>query len=184
MSSISNSTFRSRSSTSNINQAVISYKKRPFGLECPDRNSSNFIDEALYLELGFPNQTMCYKDQKINGETKKVVGSLVATIHLVKNEKLDKPIKFQAKIVRSLGVDAIANEKLWKKCGMTKSSKHGTTTSFVTSEKPECDCVEFVCSCYDVMLSGSSLSSSSSTYQESISQKNENADNTDNITGV
>ena len=99
MSSISNS--------SNTNQAIIYYKKRPFGLECPTTNSSNFIDEKLYLELGFPNQTICYKDQKINGEKKKVVGSLVATIHLIKNEKIDKPIKFHAKIVRSLGVDAI-----------------------------------------------------------------------------
>jgi len=167
----STSTIKSSLST---NQAIISYKKRPFGLECPGTNSSNFIDENLYLELGFPNQTICYKEQKINGDKKKVVGSLVATIHLIKNEKLDKPIKFQAKIVRNLGVDAISNAKLCKKCGMTISNptkKTSETTPSINNEKPECDCVEMVCSCYDIMLSGSSQSSSSSTYQDDISER-------------
>jgi len=112
------SSSTSSSFSSSTSQAILVYGKRPFGVKPPGVNTSNYIDEDVFIKLKMNHHTICYVDQKVNGEMMKICGTVMLTTHLVKDEKIVKPLRFQAKIVRNLGFDSQANFKLWKKCGM------------------------------------------------------------------
>ena len=108
---------------------ILMFSKRPFGISAPGCNTTNYIDEEFFILLKMNHQTISYFDQKINGKQKKVVGTVTVTTHLVQNKRVSKSVRFHAKIVRNLGCDAQANEKLWKKCGMDISTEKKFTVS-------------------------------------------------------
>ena len=109
----SSSTSSSLLSSLSSKQAILVYGKRPFGLSPTGDNTTNYVDEELFIKLKMNNQTICYVDQKVNGVKMKIVGTTMCTTHLVKEEKILKPLRFHAKIVRNLqsnlGFDAQAN---------------------------------------------------------------------------
>ena len=102
---------------------ILVFAKRPFGISAPGSNSTNFIDKEIFLKLKMNHETICYANQKINGEQKKVVGTVTVTTRLVENSQVSKSLRFHAKIIRNLGCDAQANVKLWRKCGMSLPSE-------------------------------------------------------------